>query len=167
MKYTSKQQLESRKLEKLANKLLSKTTVKENKNFDIYKKLKKKNNHYIQNLRRKATKEEIIVGKWLLEQNIYFIFQKGFFKPFHRIVDFYLPRRGILEIDGGYHNNIKEKDDRKDYLWNKNRYLQTIRITNEQVLDGSYKEILKSFIGTKKYPRDKTKISKYPKEWLL
>lgn len=163
MKYTSIQQNTFNKLEREANKLLY--TKKQKANHASHSKLSKRNNRFVQELRKKATPTEVIVGKWLLENNIYFIFQKGFFKPFHRIVDFYLPRRGILEIDGGYHNLIKDKDDKKDYLWGNLRYMQTLRITNEQVLDGSFKEILQSFIGNKRYKRDTTHKSKYPKNW--
>lgn len=156
-------QLQSKKLEKTANDLLR--TPKQIKNLQNYKRLNRRNSKFINILRKKATKEEVIVGKWLLQQNIYFIFQKGFFNPFHRIVDFYLPRRGIVEVDGGYHNDIKDKDDNKDYLWNKYRYMRTLRITNEQVLDGSFTTVLQDFIGIKKYPRDKSHKSKYPEEW--
>lgn len=165
MKYKTNKELESNRLEKLANKLLR--TPKQIKKFKAHSDLSKRNNKYIQELRRKATPTEVIVGKWLITQGIYFIFQKGFFKPFHRIVDFYLPRRGIVEIDGGYHNNTKEKDDKKDYLWGRDRYLSTVRITNEQVLDGSFIDILLPFIGDKEYQRDKTHQSKYPKEWNI
>ena len=164
MKYTSLRSKESLRLEKLANKLLSKSPKKTN-DFLVHKKLGKKNNKYVHDLRNRATKEEVIVGKWLVGSGIYFIFQKGFFKPFHRIVDFYLPRRGIVEIDGGYHKTIIDKDNNKDYLWGKYRYMPTLRITNEQVLDGSFVRILKEFVGGRKFKRDTTKKSKYPLSW--
>jgi very-short-patch-repair endonuclease len=165
MKYTLSQSKQFARLEREANKLLNKS--KGTNNYLLRKKLGKRNNRYVQQLRNKATPEEVVVGRWLLTQDIYFIFQKGFFKPFHRIVDFYLPRRGILEIDGGYHNNTEEKDSRKDYLWNRDRYMPTIRITNEQVWDGTFILLLKEFIGSKRLPRDKTHKPRCPKDWFL
>lgn len=161
----SQKSKESARLERQANQLLNKKKGN-NKNYATYRKLGKRNNRFVKQLRNKATPEEVTVGKWLLEQGIYFIFQKGFFKPFHRIVDFYLPRRGIVEIDGGYHKLIQDKDDRKDYLWNYQRYMPTLRITNEEVLNGTFTEPLLKFIGEKKYLRDKTHKSKCPKNWI-
>lgn len=163
MKYTSEQKKESHRLEKQANKLLSKYRRSK---FDKFNRLAKRNTKFIKQLRRKATQTEIIVGKWLLANNTHFIFQKGFFKPFHRIVDFYLPKIGIIEVDGGYHKHTRSKDSLKDDLWGKYRFLKTLRITDEQVLDGSFIPILVSFIGGRKDKRDNSRQSKYPKEWL-
>lgn len=60
-----------------------------------------------------------------------YIFQKGFLKPFHRIVDFYLPKKKtIVEVDGGYHKHTRERDALKDKLWLEQRGMKTIRIPN-------------------------------------
>lgn len=98
-------------------------------------------------LKLKPTKEELIVLSFLIENGIYFKFQKGFVKPFTRIVDFYLPKpfKTIIEIDGGYHINTHKKDARKDFVWGNLGY-KTIRISNEDVNSGRYKEILEQFI---------------------
>lgn len=90
-------------------------------------------------LKKKATPEEIIVGDWLWNNKIYFQFQKGFFAPFHRICDFYLPAYGlIIEVDGGYHNETVDKDNYKDFAWNKERGKLTLRIPNEKVHSGEF-----------------------------
>ncbi len=102
-----------------------------------------KNSLYRLQLRNKPTKAEIIVGDYLYENKIHFQFQRGFIVPFHRIVDFYIPRRNIIiEVDGGYHNEIEAKDRRKDELWSEQREMTTIRILNEEVYNGSFKEKL-------------------------
>ncbi len=108
-----------------------------------YNKSRKRNQEFVTNLRLNPTKEELIVKEWLLENKIKHIFQKGFLRPFHRIADFYIPKKKIIiEIDGGYHNNTKELDNIKDVLWLRDRGMITIRITNEQVLSSQYKELL-------------------------
>lgn len=103
----------------------------------------KDNNKYLKKLRQNKTKSESIVEEWFRANKIRAIFQKGFFKPFHRICDFYIPSGGtIVEIDGGYHKDTISKDNLKDDLWAVYRGMGTIRITNEQVLSGEYKKIL-------------------------
>lgn len=110
-----------------------------------YKELQKRNSKFKLELKSKATKEELIFKQFLDDNKIKYIFQKGFFYPFHRICDFYIKKyRLIVEIDGGYHLNTKEKDERKDRLW---RRFHTLRILNEQVNDGSYSEIFDKFIS--------------------
>lgn len=102
-------------------------------------KTRDKNNLYKMQLKLSPTKAEIIVGNYLYERKIGFQFQKGFFVPFHRIVDFYLPNKKIIiEVDGGYHKETVEKDKIKDTLW-KSRDMTTIRVTNDEVFDGSFK----------------------------
>ena len=72
------------------------------------------------------------------------MFQKGFLKPFHRIVDFYLPQyRLIIEIDGGYHNDTKDKDDIKGKVWGR---FKTLRILNEDVYNSNFVEIFQKTI---------------------
>lgn len=115
--------------------LEDKYTSKENKTRD-------KNNLYKMQLKRNPTKAEIIVKEYLSERKMGVQFQKGFFVPFHRIVDFYIPNlKLIIEVDGGYHKETEEKDRRKDVLWSE-RGITTIRILNEEVFDGSFKSII-------------------------
>jgi very-short-patch-repair endonuclease len=110
-----------------------KYTLKQNRNF-IFRK----------QLTEKATSQELIFKEYLEQKNIYFKFQKGFLKPFHRIVDFYLPKlRMIVEIDGGYHKGIIMKDEYKDKIWSRFR---TLRILNEDVDNGNYISIFEEFI---------------------
>ena len=98
---------------------------------------------YRKELSKNATDAELIVRDFLIKNNIKHKFQKTFIKPFHRIVDFYIPKKKIIiEIDGGYHNNVTEQDKKKDFLWLKARNCKTIRITNEQVYSGEYKQML-------------------------
>jgi len=96
----------------------------------------------------KPTKAELVVRKWFmenLESNPKF--QKGFLRPFHRIVDFYIPKHKIIiEVDGGYHKGTVRKDAIKDDRWLSERGCETIRIKNEEVFDGSYVDKLTSFL---------------------
>ena len=109
-----------------------------------FKQSQVRNAKYIVELRKKATRQELIVKDYLDTQGIRAMFQKGFLKPFHRIVDFYIPKhRLIIEIDGGYHKDCVDKDLIKDMAW---RRFKTIRITNEQVDDGRYTEMLKDYL---------------------
>ena len=125
------------------NKRLEKR-IKKGKYVDENQLLSAKNSVYRASLKRNATKAEILFGDYLWSNRIYFQFQKGFFKPFHRIVDFYLPDYSlIVEIDGSSHDTTKQKDYIKDLRWEKERYRGTLRITNEEVFNGTFKEKLK------------------------
>ena len=105
------------------------------------------NSKYRLELKKKATKQELIFKKFLEENHIKFIFQKGFLKPFHRIVDFYIKKyRLIIEIDGGYHKNCIAKDSYKDKIWLKLKF-RTLRISNEDVDNGKFKIIFTNFIN--------------------
>lgn len=100
--------------------------------FDI----NRRNALYRAQLQRKATRAEISFGYLLAEMQVKFLFQKGFFKPYHMILDFYIPGQMVgFEIDGGYHKTIKTKDNRRDSLLVTIRDIKTYRFTNEEVLD--------------------------------
>lgn len=66
------------------------------------------------------------------------------------IVDFFLPKeRLVIEIDGGYHKDYKQKakDKLRDQIIYKECGFRTIRITNEEVYSRGetyFKELLKS-----------------------
>lgn len=98
-----------------------------------------KNIQYVRELKNKPTKAEVVVGDWLWKNNYHFTFQKGFLTPFHRITDFYLAtKKLIIEVDGGYHLETVQKDKVKDDTFLRERGLKTIRITNDEVFDGSF-----------------------------
>ena len=107
-----------------------------------------KNSVYRKELELNPTMAELLVKQYLEEIGISFKFQKGFVKPFHRIVDFYIPNLStIIEVDGGYHDLIKEKDLQKDYLWKHQRGMKTIRLMNDEVYTGLFKYVLKEEFG--------------------
>lgn len=112
--------------------------------LDNKQKIHQRNNlKYSKELRKNPTKAESIVRKYLKEKKVKHIFQKGFLIPFHRIVDFYIPKKKIIiEIDGPIHLLTKDKDTNKDKAFKKHRNFKTIRITNEQVYSGEYIKML-------------------------
>jgi len=125
-----------------------------------YKLKQRRNSRFAKELRKEATKAEVLLGNYLMEKKVYFIFQKGFLVPFHRIVDFYLPVRSVIvEVDGGYHINTRKKDNYKDTRWRKERYLVSVRLTNEEVYKGDFSKLDK-YISTKIEVDNKT--SKWP-----
>jgi len=116
-----------------------KKRVKYGKYNDPYKLLNAKNTIYKFELRTRPTKAEVAFGDYLWNRGIYFIFQKGFFTPYHIIVDFFLPQQCLVfEIDGGYHKRIVNKDNYRDNTFFEKRGIKTIRIKNEEVFNGSF-----------------------------
>lgn len=104
------------------------------------------NQVYRRNCLKNPTRAELMVKDWFEQNDIPFMFQKGFVTPFHRIADFYITKRTlkskrglIIEIDGGYHKDVVEKDKIKDERWDKERNMDTLRIKNEEVYNGSFK----------------------------
>lgn len=111
------------------------------------KQSQKNNLKYVKELRKKETNAEKIVKKYLKDNKVRHIFQKGFLTPFHRIVDFYIPKKKIIiEIDGEIHNTTILKDKYKDIMFWKERKMKTLRVKNSQVYDGSYKQIVSSYL---------------------
>lgn len=103
-----------------------------------YPEVQKRNSLYRLELKKRATKQELVFKKHLNDNKIKHIFQKGFLKPFHRIVDFYIKKyRLIVEIDGGYHKDLVAKDQHKDRVW-KELGFSTLRISNEDVDNGDF-----------------------------
>ncbi len=114
------------------------------KEIDYYR---SKNNLYRRQLRKNPTKEELIFKEYMSEIEQDVSFQKGFITPFSRIVDFYIPKRKvIIEIDGGYHLNTTRQDNYKDLMWLQKRGMRTLRIKNEDVLNGNFKAIYQKTI---------------------
>lgn len=112
-----------------------------------YSKRQALNSAYRRELKFKQTEAERKFAEFLIEKNVHFEFQKGFLKPFHRIVDFFLTKtRTIIEVDGGYHQKIKSKDDHKDITWLEKRNIKTIRLTNEEVISSDFENKLKDVL---------------------
>ena len=97
-------------------------------------------------LKKNATRAEKIVYDYLSDNDVKFIFQKGFISGSNYvIVDFYLPKpyKVCIEIDGGYHNTTKQQHrdrNRDDYLINERgfrvyHFLNSQIYKNVQVLD--------------------------------
>lgn len=106
--------------------------------------MRAKNALYLSELRRNPTKAEIIFGDYLYKRGVRFIFQKGFFTPFHRIVDFYIPVRKIcIEVDGSSHLFKQDIDYRRDKWFIKERGFTFIRIDNYEVYTGRFKDKIK------------------------
>jgi very-short-patch-repair endonuclease len=91
-------------------------------------------------LRKRATPAEHAFRQYLTDRKISFREQQGFYYPFYRIADFYLPDQNlIIEIDGGYHD--AKRDRYKDARFLGARGIKTLRLTNEQVLSGQIPEL--------------------------
>ena len=97
-------------------------------------------------LKRKMPAEENVVFNGIPKRLRKFAKRQHPFKINGRIyfADIYIKRIGtIIEIDGGYHKNRTDKDKLRDEDF-MSIGIKTIRIPNESVHDGTYKEYLKS-----------------------
>lgn len=104
---------------------------------------------YKKELNKKSTPAEKEFARKLRLLKINYMFQKGFIKDLFCIADFYIPSlRLIVEVDGGYHDNPKQKfrDNKKDSFY-KSRKLKILRIKNEKVFELSVEEIPKLLKG--------------------
>lgn len=85
---------------------------------------------YAKKLKENPTKSEIVAKKLIKKANIPFMEQIPFK---YYILDFIITNRLlIVEIDGGYHKNRREKDKQRDIFCNK-MGLKVLRIKNENV----------------------------------
>ena len=88
-------------------------------------------------LRNAATPAERHFQTCLARRGVPYRFQQGFYTPYHRIVDFYLPEQNlVIEIDGPCHD--PEKDRRRDEWFTRERGIKIIRISNEEVMSGKF-----------------------------
>lgn len=88
-------------------------------------------------LKKQATPAERRFCCYLAERGLTYRFQQGFFTPYYRIADFYLPDENlIVEIDGAYHN--AERDRQRDDWFTRERGINVLRLTNEQVMSGDF-----------------------------
>ena len=89
-------------------------------------------------LKKAATPAEHHFLNCLASLGVPYRFQQGFYTPYHRIVDFYLPDHNlIVEIDGPCHD--PERDMRRDRWFTSVRRIPILRLTNEQVFAGDFK----------------------------
>jgi very-short-patch-repair endonuclease len=89
---------------------------------------------------KRATPAETRFLRYLESLGLSYRFQQGFFTPYYRIADFYLPELNlIVEIDGPYHD--AEEDRRKDELFTRARGIRVVRFTNEEVLSGDIERV--------------------------
>ena len=110
----------------------------------------------------KRSKAETHLKELLIKANIYFVREKGNYKYNTRwcYYDFFLPYYRIyIEIDGGSHNNDKQKaidKEKTQIIKNKQRFL--VRLTNDEVLamnNFSINEIIDKLavqLKTKRHP---------------
>ena len=97
--------------------------------------LGKRHEIYAAQLRKQATPAESVFRAHLAALGLPYRFQHGFFKPKHRVVDFYLPEQKlIVEIDGPYHD--VDRDLSADEALARLYGVRILRLTNEQVLFG-------------------------------
>lgn len=88
-------------------------------------------------LTKRATPAENVFLHYLESLGLSYRFQQGFYTPYYRIVDFYLPDHNlIIEVDGPCHN--PEKDCRRDEWFTRVRGIPILRLTNEQVMSGDF-----------------------------
>jgi very-short-patch-repair endonuclease len=99
---------------------------------------------YVKKLRRNPTAAESRFCCYLTALGLDYRFQQGFYHPFCRIADFYLPELNlIIEIDGPYHG--AEEDRRKDDWFTRTRGIRIMRFTNDDVLSGEAESFLEGF----------------------
>ena len=112
--------------------------------------ISQRNSFYLNELRKKPTRAELVFGDFLESMGIRFIFQKGFFIPFHRILDFYLPDKNIgFEIDGSSHWHKRDLDRKKDNDYLKIRGIKVYRIENDDVFSGEFVKIVENVLKVK------------------
>lgn len=95
---------------------------------------------FVAQRKQRATRAENLFCSYLASLGLSYRFQQGFYTPYYRIADFYLPTLNIIiEIDGPCHDT--EKDRRRDTWFEQVRGIRTLRLTNEQVLRGEFATI--------------------------
>jgi very-short-patch-repair endonuclease len=86
---------------------------------------------------KRATPAENVFLHYVATLGLSYRFQQGFYSPYYRIVDFYLPDHNlIIEIDGPCHD--PERERRRDEWFTRVRGIPILRLTNEQVLSGDF-----------------------------
>ena len=99
---------------------------------------------FVAQRKQRATPAENLFCSYLASLGLSYRFQQGFYTPYYRIADFYLPTLNlIIEIDGPCHK--LEEDARRDKWFEQARGIRTLRLTNEQVIGGDF-AVLHNFI---------------------
>jgi very-short-patch-repair endonuclease len=107
--------------------------------------LKKRHAINVARLRKAATETELLFRDFLASLGASYRFQQGFYTPYYRIVDFYLPKHKLaIEIDGPSHQDPAH-DRRMDAWFERVRGIRILRLTNDQVLRGEF-QALNDFI---------------------
>ena len=95
---------------------------------------------FVAQLKKQATPAENVFCRYLATLGLPYRYQQGFYTPYYRIADFYLPTLNlIIEIDGPCHDS--EEDRRRDAWFEKARAIRTLRLTNDQVHRGEFEAI--------------------------
>src|SRR5437016_13479692 len=83
---------------------------------------------FVAQRKQKATPAENEFCRYLAALGVSYRYQQGFFTPFYRIADFYLPDHNlIVEIDGPYHD--ADDDQVKDARFEAARGIRIFRLT--------------------------------------
>ena len=92
---------------------------------------------FVAQRRQRATPAENFFCCYLASLGLSCRFQQGFYTPFYRIADVYLPDFNlIIEIDGPCHD--AQKDREGGARFEQVRGIRTLRLTNEQVLKQAF-----------------------------
>jgi very-short-patch-repair endonuclease len=125
-------------------------------------------------LKKNPTKAEKIVLEYLRSLKIPAKFQQIFYTPKNYfIVDFKIALKPhtFLEIDGKIHDHQKDYDKTREYLISKTRWHKYVflRITNEQVFSGEFKNILSNHFKRffNRYEKRKAKCPATPAHILI
>lgn len=103
---------------------------------------------YAKENRKKLTYAEKVMKKLLLKFKIKFRTQRQF--GFY-IVDFLIPEKRIaIEIDGEYHNERKEYDNKRTNYLEKIWEIKVIRFSNSYILNERNHENIKEIINSYK-----------------
>ena len=95
---------------------------------------------FVAQRKQRATPAENLFCSYLASLGLSYRFQQGFYTPYYRIADFYLPDLNlIIEIDGPCHDT--EKDRQQDARFEHARGIRTLRLTNDQVLSEAFESV--------------------------
>jgi very-short-patch-repair endonuclease len=93
---------------------------------------------FVAQRKQRATPAENLFCSYLASLGLSYRFQQGFYTPYYRIVDFYLPEyRLAIEIDGESHTD-PDHDRRMDEWFERARGVKILRLTNDQVYGGDF-----------------------------
>lgn len=93
---------------------------------------------FVAQRKQRATPAENLFCFYLASLGLAYRFQQGFYTPYYRIVDFYLPEHGLaIEIDGPSHTD-PDRDRRLDEWFERVRGIKVLRLTNDQVFAGDF-----------------------------